>query len=54
VPIRVYTSRGLVKLEFGIGKGKKKIDKREVIRKREDQVKIERAMKNRARQRTKI
>ncbi len=51
VPIRVYTKRGLLKLEFGIGKGKKTIDKREVIRKREDQVKIERAMKSRLRSR---
>jgi SsrA-binding protein len=49
VPIRVYTSRGLLKLEFGIGKGKKRIDKRQVIRKREDQIKIERAMKNKLR-----
>lgn len=46
VPLRVYTKRGLVKLEFGIGKGRKKIDKREVIKKRESKRKIERAMKN--------
>jgi len=54
VPIQVYTKRGLLKLEFGIGKGKKRIDKREVIKKREDDRKIERAMKNRARQMTKV
>jgi SsrA-binding protein len=53
VPIRVYTKRGLLKLEFGIGKGKKTIDKRAVIRKREDDRKIERAMKNRVRTRIK-
>jgi SsrA-binding protein len=47
VPIRVYTKRGLLKLEFGIGKGRKKIDKREAIRKRESDRKIERALKNR-------
>lgn len=35
VPIKIYTKRSLVKLEFGIGKGKKKIDKRETIKKRE-------------------
>jgi SsrA-binding protein len=52
VPIRVYTKRGLLKLEFGIGKGKKRIDKREVIRKREDDRKIQRALKNKARQKT--
>jgi len=35
VPIKIYTKRSLIKLEFGIGKGKKKIDKRESIKKRE-------------------
>lgn len=35
VPLRVYTSRNRVKLEFGIGRGKKKQDKREDIKKRE-------------------
>ncbi|MDI6778487.1 MAG: SsrA-binding protein SmpB [Patescibacteria group bacterium] len=47
VPIRVYTKRGLLKLEFGVGKGRKKHDKREVIKKRESDRKIERALKNR-------
>ncbi len=45
VPIRVYTKRGLLKLEFGIGKGRKKHDKRDVIRKRESDRKIARALK---------
>ena len=35
VPIKIYTKHGFVKMEFGIGKGKKKIDKRESIKKRE-------------------
>jgi SsrA-binding protein len=35
VPIRVYTVRNLVKLEFGVGRGKKKYDKRADIKKRE-------------------
>lgn len=35
VPIRVYTKRGYVKLEFGVGRGKKKADKRETIKKRD-------------------
>lgn len=35
VPIKIYTKHSFIKLEFGIGKGKKKIDKRESIRKRE-------------------
>jgi SsrA-binding protein len=45
VPIRVYTKRGLLKLEFGIGKGRKKHDKRSVIQKRESDRKIARATK---------
>lgn len=35
IPIKVYTKHNQIKLEFGIGKGKKKFDKRETIRKRE-------------------
>jgi len=45
VPIRVYNKKGKIKLEFGIGRGKRKIDKRELIKKREDKRKIERAIK---------
>ena len=45
VPIRVYTKQGLLKLEFGIGKGRKKVDKRQVIKKREAERKIARALK---------
>lgn len=37
VPIRVYTKKRYLKLEFGIGKGKKKFDKRESIKKREEE-----------------
>ncbi len=47
VPIRVYTKRRLLKLEFGLGKGKKKFDKRVDIAKREDNRTMQRAMKNR-------
>jgi len=35
VPLKMYTKRSLIKLEFGIGRGKKKFDKREMIKKRE-------------------
>ena len=35
VPIRVYSKGRLVKIEIGLGKGKKKADKREAIKKRE-------------------
>ena len=46
VPIKVYSKHGLIKLEFGVGKGKRKIDKRESIKKREEKVKMERVMRN--------
>lgn len=41
IPLRVYTKRGKIKLEFGIAKSLKKVDKRELIKKRE----IERGLK---------
>jgi len=47
VPLRMYTKKGLVKLEAGLAKGKKKFDKREKIKKREDDRQISRSLKNR-------
>ncbi len=35
IPLKIYTKHSLIKLEFGIGRGKKKYDKREAIKKRE-------------------
>ena len=46
VPISMYWSKNKVKLEIGIGKGKKLYDKREDIAKKEAQRKIERSIKN--------
>ena len=46
VPLCVYTKKKLVKLEFAIGRGKKRFDKRSTIQKREDQRKMERALRN--------
>ena len=40
VPLKIYTKHSFVKLEFGLGKGKKKYDKRETIKKREVDRKI--------------
>jgi len=40
VPIKIYTKRSLLKLEFGIGKGRKKYDKRDVIKQRESDRKL--------------
>ncbi|HBI33851.1 MAG TPA: SsrA-binding protein [Candidatus Moranbacteria bacterium] len=46
VPLRVYTKRRLVKLEFAVARGKKAHDKRSDITKRESEREIGRAMKN--------
>lgn len=46
VPLCVYTKRKLIKLEFAIGKGKKKFDKRSAIAKRDDERRMERTLKN--------
>ncbi|MDP3836594.1 MAG: SsrA-binding protein SmpB [bacterium] len=35
VPLKMYTKRSFVKLEFALGRGKKKYDKREAIKKRD-------------------
>lgn len=47
VPIRLYTKHGLIKLEFGLGQGKKKYDKREDIKKRDLDRKIRTLTKTR-------
>ncbi len=35
IPLKVYNKRSLIKIELGLGKGLKKYDKREVIKKKE-------------------
>jgi len=35
IPLIIYTRKGKIKLQFGLAKGKRKIDKREIIKKRE-------------------
>ncbi len=45
VPISLYFKNNFVKLELGIGKGKKLYDKREDIAKKDAQLKIQRAIK---------
>ena len=42
VPLSVYFKRGLVKVELGLGRGKKTHDKREAIKQREIRREIER------------
>ncbi|MFH1562018.1 MAG: SsrA-binding protein SmpB [Nitrospirota bacterium] len=45
IPLRIYFKRGKAKVELGLAKGKKLYDKREVIKKREHDQEIRRAMK---------
>jgi len=47
VPLKVYTIRGKIKLEFAIVRGKRKFDKRESIKKRVIEREIERTLKGR-------
>ena len=48
VPLKMYfNDRGFVKVELGLCKGKKLYDKRENIKRRETDIEMRRAMKNR-------
>ncbi|MDD5282310.1 MAG: SsrA-binding protein SmpB [Candidatus Omnitrophica bacterium] len=48
IPLKVYfNDRGFVKLELGLCKGKKLYDKRESIKRRETDLEMRRAIKNR-------
>jgi len=47
VPLRVYDKNGKIKIEIGLGKGKKKYDKRETIKKRDQEQEIKRSLKER-------
>ena len=45
VPLKLYLKRGLVKVELGLGRGKKAYDKRQAIAERESRREMERAFK---------
>ena len=47
IPLKVYTRRGKIKLEIGVAKGKREIDKREQIKEREVKREIERKFRGR-------
>jgi SsrA-binding protein len=47
IPLKVYTNNGKIKLEFGIGRVRKKFDKRETIKKRETEKEMKRELKMR-------
>ena len=46
MPLSVYEKNGLVKMEIALAKGKKLYDKRESIKKKEADRRIDRALKN--------
>ena len=46
IPLKVYFSRGIAKVELGLAKGKKLYDKRDSMAKKDADRKIERAMKD--------
>ena len=46
VPLSVYERDGLVKIQIALAKGKKQYDKRETIKRREADRRIDRALKN--------
>jgi SsrA-binding protein len=46
IPTRIFFKQGLVKVEIGLCKGKKMYDKREDLKKRDDEKEIQRVMKS--------
>ena len=46
VPLKMYLTRGKIKVELGVAKGKSFEDKRDTLRKRQDDLDMRRAMKN--------
>jgi SsrA-binding protein len=46
VPLAMYLTRGMAKLELGVGRGKKSFDKRESIAKRDAERDIQRALRH--------
>lgn len=46
VPLRLYDARGKIKVEVAIARGKKKVDKRETIKKRDTKRDIDRILKS--------
>jgi SsrA-binding protein len=47
LPLRMYTKKGKIKLEFGLGRGKKEFNKKELIKRRDTEREIERELKRR-------
>ena len=49
IPLKLYFKDQYAKIELGLARGKKTIDKRETIRRRDSQRELERARKRRQR-----
>jgi SsrA-binding protein len=49
VPISLYTRHGLVKVEVGVGRGKKQFEKREALKKRQEKRELDRAFRGKVR-----
>ena len=47
VPMRLYTRGRHIKLQLGVGRGKKLVDKREDIKRRDQEREIQRSMRER-------
>ena len=45
IPLRMYIYRGLIKVELGIGRGRRQYDKRQAIKKRESDRSMQRAVR---------
>jgi SsrA-binding protein len=52
VPLKVYFTRGMAKMELGLGRGKRQYEKRQTIAEREHRREIERAVEARRRGRS--
>jgi len=46
IPVALYFKKDKVKVELGLGRGKKLHDKREILKKRDQKLEIDRAIKN--------
>jgi SsrA-binding protein len=47
VPLKIYFTRGMAKMEIGLGKGKRQFEKRDAIAEREHKREMERALRAR-------
>jgi SsrA-binding protein len=50
IPLKIYFTRGLAKMELGLGRGKRRFEKRDAIAEREHRREMERAFAARRRQ----